>query len=108
MKTKNLLVAALLSSTIFLSSCASFGLAMLFTNLTLPSEMIAAPMDANAKPNKKGEVTATNILGLVYTGDAGIEAAMKAGNITRLHHVDSKYEVVLGIFAKRTTIAYGE
>lgn len=64
---------------------------------------------------KKGESTATNILGLIETGNASIEAAAKNGNITKIHYVDTKIEKVyipllfIPIYAKEvTTIVYGE
>jgi len=33
---------------------------------------------------------------------------MENGGITKIHHVDYKTEVVLGIYAKLTVIVYGE
>jgi len=33
---------------------------------------------------------------------------MAAGGITKVHHVDCKVQNILGIYAKYTTIVYGE
>lgn len=70
----------------------------------------------------KGPVTATgatgysqtgtsscySLLGLVGIGDASIQAAATKGNITTISHVDHQTTSLLGIFAKYTTIVYGE
>lgn len=63
---------------------------------------------------KTGEATATNILGLVETGDASIEAAAKNGGITKIQYVDTKIGKVyvpllfIPVYVKETkTIVYG-
>jgi len=46
---------------------------------------------------------------LVYaTGDASISAAARNGGIARIHHVDHETMNILGIYARYTTIVYGE
>ncbi len=56
---------------------------------------------------KTGRATAWGIL--VYaTGDASISAAMANGGITRIHHVDHETMNILGVYARYTTIVYGE
>lgn len=67
------------------------------------------------KDLKTGESTVNNILGLVETGDRGIQAAAKNGGITRIHYVDTKVNKVyiplgfIPIYVKQTkTIVYGE
>ncbi len=57
--------------------------------------------------SKIGEAKATAIIGIA-TGDASIEAAMKNGGITKIHHVDSQVKNILGIYAEYTTVVYGE
>ena len=60
-----------------------------------------------AGQSKVGRSEAYGIL--VYaTGDASIGAAMKAGGITRVHHVDHESMTILGLYAKYVTIVYGE
>jgi len=65
------------------------------------------PTDNSVKPVKTGVAEATGILGFC-TGDASIEAAMKQGNITKIHHVDMHATNVLAIFGKYKTVVYGE
>ena len=57
--------------------------------------------------SKVGTAKSTGIIGFAM-GDSAIEAAMKAGNITRIHHVDCKVMHVLGVYSEYTTIVYGE
>ena len=58
--------------------------------------------------SKCGESSCVAVLGIVSTGDASIEAAMQNGGITKIHHVDHKSMNILGVYAKFTTIVYGE
>ncbi len=63
---------------------------------------------SNIEYIKIGEASCESILGLVARGDASISAAMKAGGITKIHHIDYHSENILGIYAKFTVIVYGE
>jgi hypothetical protein len=63
---------------------------------------------SNAGSSKVGTAICTSILGLVSTGDASIETAMKAGGITKIHHVDYHSTGILGIYATFTVTVYGE
>ena len=67
----------------------------------------AAFVDNTVKPLKKGEAKAEGIL-FIWKGDNSIAAAMKAGDITKVHHVDYIIDSVLGIIGSKTTIVYGE
>lgn len=79
------------------------------------------PVTAPITINERGPVAAGSAAGgskvgrasawgiLVYaTGDASISAAMSNGGITRVHHVDHETLNILGIYAKYTTVVYGE
>ena len=80
----------------------------IYTEVTDPAQNLAVATSAGGA-TKRGEASAESILGLYATGDAGLEAAMKAGGITKVHHVDHQ---VISYFAlvwvKQTTIVYGE
>jgi hypothetical protein len=67
------------------------------------------PMFVNndAADMKMGEATAEGII-LISQGDASIEAAMKAGGIKKVNHIDTEEMYVLGIYAKETIRVYGE
>ena len=55
-----------------------------------------------------GTASCYSLLGLVGIGDASINTAAKSGNITTINHVDYRTISLLGIFAKYTTIVYGD
>lgn len=57
---------------------------------------------------KVGTSRLTSVLGIVATGDASIDAAMKNGNIKKVHHVDYKTKSILGVYAELTTVVYGD
>lgn len=63
--------------------------------------------DAAVKPAKTGIAQAQAII-FFASGDASIDAAMKNGNITKVHHVDCETFSVLGLYATYKTIVYGE
>ena len=113
-KTNSYLLILIASIAIGLfSSCASListptGPCGLYANVTYASPALAVECNANAKRDNIGQSTATNILGIINTGDISIEAAMKNGKITKIHHIDMKTECVLGLYAKKTIIVYGE
>lgn len=56
---------------------------------------------------KTGQACATNILGLISTGDASIDAAKKAGNIKDVSSVDHDSMSVLGLYGKFCTVVKG-
>ena len=56
-----------------------------------------------------GRSQAHSVLWLVAWGDAGTQAAAKAGGIKTINHLDAEFFLVLvGLYSRRTTIAYGE
>jgi TRL (tRNA-associated locus)-like protein len=88
-----------------LTGCA-MGKAPVFAPITINEQ---GPVSAGsaAGSSRIGRATATGIL-LVAWGDASISAAMRNGGITRVHHVDHETMNIMGVYAKYTTIVYGE
>lgn len=79
------------------------------TNVTVPAQNLAVALDATAQPTKVGVSTAQAVLGLMASGDASVNAAMKAAGITRVHHVDHSVNSLLGgAWFEAKTIVYGE
>lgn len=56
---------------------------------------------------KTGQACATNILGIIATGDASIDAAKKAGSITNVASVDHDSTSILGLYATFCTVVKG-
>ena len=57
--------------------------------------------------SKVGTAESTAII-CFATGDSSIQKAMQNGGITKIHHVDCKVFSVLGLYAKYTTVVYGD
>ncbi|MCB1306221.1 MAG: TRL-like family protein, partial [Leptospiraceae bacterium] len=55
-----------------------------------------------------GRACAVSYAGLYATGDASTEAAMKDGNISRVHTIDVEATTILGLWAEACTIITGE
>ena len=89
--------------TTLLAACASpTPVGGLLYNATLP-------VQANeASGTKTGEACATSILSLIATGDASIEAAKKAGGITKVASVDWKANSILGLYGNYCTVVTGQ
>ena len=75
----------------------------IYTHAKGPMDVV----DNSVNPVKCGEATATGILGFV-DGDASIKAAMQAGGITKIHHVDTEATNVLMVYGKFKTVVWGE
>ena len=75
---------------------------MLFTQ----TDAAVAVGSANGS-DKVGTAESTAII-CFATGDSSIQKAMQNGGITKIHHVDAKVFSVLGLYAKYTTVVYGE
>ncbi len=93
-------------ATVFLTSCASVttpvGFSGLYTGVT---SGVAAT--SNNVGTKVGESSATNVLGLFATGDAGIDVAAKKAGIKKISHVDQTQTSILGLFSTYKTRVYG-
>ena len=63
-------------------------------------------MATNAVGVKTGRACATNILGLIVSGDMSIEAAKKDGNITQVASVDTDVKSY-AIYAEVCTVVTG-
>lgn len=72
----------------------------IYTNTTVPSSIaksaglndtfISSKEKVNLSDLKVGVSVTTNILGLIQIGDAGIMAAIKNGDITKVHYIETK------------------
>ncbi len=97
-------------------------LVMLFAGSFMGCAMVTAPVNggiytdlkapvsatSNTESAKVGTGECTSILGWFATGDCSISAAMKNGNIAKIHHVDYDAMSVLWLYAKYTIRVYGE
>jgi hypothetical protein len=74
------------------------------------TNVIAAkgPVNPHAGHDKVGSAACTSILGFIGTGNCSIEAAVKNGNITKIHHVTHHSRSYVGLYARFEIIVYGE
>jgi TRL-like protein family len=107
---KRLIAAMALAcvSVVLLSGCAGITPVaggtggMLFTQTDA-----AVAVGSGSGADKVGTAESTAIV-CFATGDSSISKAMANGGITKIHHVDCKVFSVLGLYAKYTTVVYGE
>lgn len=80
----------------------------LYTSVKSPAPEVAYYGPTANQAAKVSKVTATNILGLIATGDASLESAMRQGGISKIHHVDQEITSILGLWSTYTIYVYGE
>ena len=103
---KKAILAATVAAAALLSGCAAapYQHGFIYTNQSTPLDV----RDNATACTKRGESSTTNILGLFAFGDAGLEAAKKAGGITKVGSVDMQQNSFFGIFSTSTTVVCGE
>ena len=89
------------------SGCAVMALGPVTGALTIDQKGPVAVGAGTGMGSKVGRAKAEGIL-LVSYGDASISAAAKAGNITKIQHVDNETLNVFGIYARYETVVYGD
>jgi len=107
---KRLIAAVALScfAIVFMTGCATVGgipggtYGMLFTQT-----QNAVAVGSAGGAEKVGTSESEAII-CFATGDSSISKAMANGGITKIHHIDAKVFSVLGVYAKYTTVVYGE
>lgn len=57
---------------------------------------------------KRGESCATNILGIISTGDASAASAAKKAGIAKIGTVDGMHSNILGVYSKYCVVVSGE
>lgn len=104
---KKVFFAAAAAIVLLASSCAMVmtpaGTGAIYTGVESGEAVTSNPIG-----KKVGTSSATNVLGIVATGDASITKAAKAAGIKKISHVDSKKMSILGLFATYTTTVYGD
>jgi len=93
------------------SSCAVLvaGCAVGLAPVVAPITFVKGPLSAGpaATSPKVGRSQAWGIP-LFAMGDASISTAAQNGGINQIHHIDHETLNILGIYARYTTIVYGE
>ncbi|MDO8266443.1 MAG: TRL-like family protein [Moraxellaceae bacterium] len=98
-------IAAIAVATATMSGCAfvaSPTTGLLYTKVQGP-----VTTGHGTNTTKTGQACATNILGLISTGDASIDAAKKAGGIKDVSSVDHDSTMILAVYGKFCTVVKG-
>lgn len=98
---KALLLTAILAVCLTATGC-------FYAAIKMPQPAVAYYGPTSTTASKMGEASWTNILGIIATGDASIDAAMKKAGISKVHHIDQSVTNILGLFSTYTTVVYGE
>lgn len=92
-----ILVLALISGLV--SGCA-------YSNIQRP---LSTEFNKTELGTKKGESSGHSVLWLFAWGDGGIKAAAENGGIKVIRHADARlFFLLFGLYAKATTIVYGD
>lgn len=101
-----LAIAALAAATLGVTGCATSGFSgALYADNVRPH---TTDTHNNGACPKIGTGAASSILGLVSTGDAGVENAKKQAGITEVISVDVHNSSLLGLFATTTVRVCGK
>lgn len=92
---------------LFMTSCATLstpvGTADLYTQVKS-----GEGITSNQVGTKVGTASASNVLGLVATGDASIQTAANSAGIKKISHIDSEKTNILGLYSTYKVFVYGE
>ncbi len=94
----------------FLTGCIPgfYTVGTLYTSVKTPASAVAYYGPQATTAAKVAKVTTTNILGIIATGDASLEAAMREAGIKKVHHVDQEVTSILGLWSTYSIYVYGE
>lgn len=95
-------------SVLMLGSCVSMPLKSPVLGAVYTKVNSAEMVTSNSLGKKTGKTCARSILGLIATGDASIQTAARNANISKISHVDSEIESILGVLVEHCTVVYGE
>ena len=95
------------AATLLMTSCATIsspvGSAFLYTQVKT-----GEGVTSNQIGTKVGTAKASNVLGIVASGDASIQTAANSAGIKKISHVDSEKVNILGLFSTYQIFVYGE
>jgi len=100
----------LLSSLIFLlTSCGGSTRSGVSVGLvTSWQDTVSGVVDNSVEVKKRGEACASNILGIVASGDSSVETAKRNAGIKKVAYSDTNYLNVLFLYQKGCTVVKGE
>lgn len=107
MKLKNVAMGMMALSVVFVTGCATVaspvGAGFIYTAVDGP-----VALTENVGSRKTGKACASNVLGLIATGDASIDKARRNGEIAKVSTVDHNSFSLLFLYSKFCTVVRGE
>ena len=110
---KTLVFGTAIAAVAFVTGCAQVGGPTTSTALGVGGIILdhKAPasfnIDNSVKCLKSGTATSKSIV-VFTTGDSSLKAAMDAGGITKVNHVDYEIKNIFNFYSEATTIVWGE
>jgi len=102
---KTLKILALASVASGITACATpYPIGGIMTNVSLPVQVTSN----DGAPSKVGEATCKSYLAMISTGDCSIDAAVKNGGISKVHHADWHAKNFLGLVGTYKLMVYGD
>jgi len=110
---KTLMLGLAVAAVALMSGCAQVGGPTTSSALGIGGIILdhKAPasfnIDNSVKCLKRGAAQSKSIV-LYTTGDSSLKAAMDAGGITKVNHVDYEVKNIFNVYSEATTIVWGE
>lgn len=84
------------------------GCGIVYTGIKTPMPKLSSPV-GETMGERVGKSTCTSFVWVVLVGDCSIKTAMDNGKITKMHHVDTEINRILGgLYGTMTTVVYGD
>jgi hypothetical protein len=97
---RKLLLVPIVAASLALSGC--------FMSVVAPTPNLTVKLDATQSV-RSGSSVCTQVFYAFAFGDCSVDTAMKSGNITKVHHVDAKAQMLFyGLYSTLTITAFGE
>ena len=100
-------ILAVLGLALMLGTTQANAMGLFYTDATYPVTATGVKVQDLANL-KKGKASSNNVLFLVETGDASIDAAAKNGGIKKISHIDITEKSVFFFWRGVTVTVYGE
>lgn len=103
---KTLIAVSVMAMAMIVTGCATTAGSSRtgFAAVNMAREAGEATAEAGSKT---GTACSTNIAGIYASGDSSVEAAKKAGGISRVSSVDYEYFTILSFYGKVCTLVKG-
>ncbi|KKS39537.1 MAG: hypothetical protein UV02_C0066G0008 [Candidatus Kuenenbacteria bacterium GW2011_GWA2_42_15] len=95
--------------SLFLVSCGARTQSGVSSGIIFTSwnDTISGAVDNTVEEERSGKSCASNVLGIVATGDSSIDNAKRQAGITQVSYADTTYFNILGIYQEGCTVVRG-